>query len=224
MLPRNVSCIRRHLVRTYERHGFLVNGTTDDSSSGAIGWPRQFLKDKANQVVLEELNSHPVGKRWRMAVCSLTQSLHYGFIIRPIPTCPDNARRFIRLSCSWLNEREAVMPITANYLFIASMDVAPEKDGLFHKVYNDEHVPSLLRVPGVISATRLEAEPLTVSIGGETRSVVAEGEPRYTAIFEIESPEVLVSPEWAEAVEAGRWPTEVRPYTKNRRHVLRKVM
>ena len=38
------------------------------------------------------------------------------------------------------------------------------------------------------------------------------------------SPEVLKSPEWADAVEQGRWPSEVRPYTSNRRHVLYRVM
>jgi len=29
---------------------------------------------------------------------------------------------------------------------------------------------------------------------------------------------------WQDAVEAGRWPTEVRPYTSNRRFELRKVI
>ncbi len=116
------------------------------------------------------------------------------------------------------------MPIASKYLFIASMDVEPEKEALFNEVYDQEHVPNLLKVPGVISVTRLVAQPLTMSLGGERKDIVAEGEPTYTAFYEIESPEVLVSREWAEAVEAGRWPDEVRPYTKNRRHVLRKVV
>ncbi len=115
------------------------------------------------------------------------------------------------------------MPINAKFLLIASMDVAPEKEALFNEVYDQEHVPMLLKLPGVISVVRLEAQPLTLSIGGERKTIVAEGEPKYTAIYEIESPEVLVSDAWAEAVEAGRWPEEVRPYTSNRRHVLRKV-
>ena len=41
------------------------------------------------------------------------------------------------------------MPIATKYLFIASMDVAPEKEALFNEVYDQEHVPNLLRVPGV---------------------------------------------------------------------------
>ena len=116
------------------------------------------------------------------------------------------------------------MPITAKYLFTASMDVDPDKEALFNEVYDEEHVPNLMKVPGVISITRLVTQPLTMSIGGERRTMVAEGEPTFSAIYEIESPDVLVSDAWADAVEAGRWPDEVRPYTKNRRHTLRKVI
>ena len=116
------------------------------------------------------------------------------------------------------------MPITTKYLLIASMDIEPDKEALFNEVYDEEHVQNLLKVPGVVSISRLKNETLTLSIGGEQRTIVAEGEPTYTAIYEIESPEVLISKEWTEAVEAGRWPEQVRPYTKNRRHVLRKVI
>jgi hypothetical protein len=47
--------------------------------------------------------------------------------------------------------------------------------------------------------------------------------PRYSAIYEIDGPHVLVSPGWADAVEEGRWPTQIRPFTHNRRHALYKV-
>ena len=115
------------------------------------------------------------------------------------------------------------MPIKSKYLFIASMDVAPDKEALFNEVYDTEHVPNLLKVPGVRSVTRLKREPLVLGIGGERRAIEAAGEPVYSAIYEIDGPEVLVSPQWAAAVEAGRWPGEVRPYTHNRRHTLQRV-
>jgi hypothetical protein len=51
-----------------------------------------------------------------------------------------------------------------------------------------------------------------------------EASPSYTAIYELESPEVLVSDAWAEAVEAGRWAGEVRLFTSNRLHVLARVI
>ena len=45
----------------------------------------------------------------------------------------------------------------------------------------------------------------------------------FQAMYELESPEVLTSDAWADAVDQGRWPEHVRPYTKNRRHVLLKL-
>ena len=57
-------------------------------------------------------------------------------------------------------------------------------------------------------------------MGGQRKTIVVENEPTYNAIYEIERPEVLVSDAWAKAVDQGRWPAEVRPFTKNRRHVL----
>ena len=109
------------------------------------------------------------------------------------------------------------------YIFIASMDVAPEKEALFNELYDTEHVPLLLKVPGVLSAVRVTTEPLTMFVAGERKKLVAEGEPRYSAIYELESADVLVSDAWAKAVDQGRWPIEVRPYVRNRRHVLKKI-
>jgi len=116
------------------------------------------------------------------------------------------------------------MPYKTRYVFIAAMDVDPAKEAIFNEVYDKEHIPNLLKVPGVKSVTRLTQQPLEMFIGGEKKKIVAEGEPRYTAVYEIDSPDVLTSEAWSKAVEAGRWPSEVRPYTRNRRHVLRKVM
>lgn len=111
----------------------------------------------------------------------------------------------------------------ARYLFTASMDVDPDKEALFNEVYDKEHIPALLKVPGCLAVYRATLAPLKMSIGGELKTIVAEGEPKYSAYYELESAEVLTSPEWARAVEEGRWPAQVRPYTKNRRHTLRKV-
>jgi hypothetical protein len=111
------------------------------------------------------------------------------------------------------------MPIASRYLFVASMDVDPDKEALFHDVYDSEHVPNLLKVPGVRNVARLEGEPFAINLGGQEKAVAHDG-PRHSALYEIDGPHVLVSREWAEAVEAGRWPTEVRPFTRNRRHAL----
>jgi hypothetical protein len=111
----------------------------------------------------------------------------------------------------------------ARYLFVASMDVEADKEALFNEVYDTEHIPELLKVPGVLSVTRTTLAPLTMSMGGELKTIVAAGEPKYSALYELESAEVLTSPAWAVAVEKGRWAAQVRPYTRNRRHTLRKL-
>ena len=45
------------------------------------------------------------------------------------------------------------MSISTRYVFVASMDVTPEAEALFNEVYDTEHVPNLLQVPGVRSVT-----------------------------------------------------------------------
>ncbi len=112
----------------------------------------------------------------------------------------------------------------AKYLFIVSMDVQADKEDLFNEVYDTEHVPLLSAVPGVHRVRRAKQVPLKANIGGEVKEIVVEGEPRYAAIYEIDSPDILSSEAWGEAGEQGRWATDVRPFTTNRRHVLRKVM
>jgi hypothetical protein len=114
------------------------------------------------------------------------------------------------------------MPINSKYLFVVSMDVDADKEALFNEIYDTEHVPNLLKVPGVRGVTRMAGEPFTMSIGGAEKKVAHDG-PRYCAMYEIDGPQVLVSPGWADAVEEGRWPTQVRPFTHNRRHALYKV-
>ena len=110
------------------------------------------------------------------------------------------------------------------WIFTAAMDVDADKEALFNEVYDKEHVPHLRKVPGVLSVTRAKLDTLRITMGGETRTVDTQGKPRYACIVELDSPDVLTGPAWAKAVEKGRWPTLVRPYTRNRRHTLRKLM
>ena len=110
--------------------------------------------------------------------------------------------------------------IQTRFLFSAAMDVQADKERAFHEVYDTEHVPLLLKVPGVVSVARFKTQELSLVIGGERTTSVVEDEPKFRALYEIESPDVLLSEAWAKAVDAGRWPGEIRPYTKNRRHNL----
>ena len=109
------------------------------------------------------------------------------------------------------------------YLFIASMDVDPAHEDVFNEVYDTDHIPHLLKVPGVRSVRRMKGVPFRFAIAGGEKEMPAAS-PTYTAIFEIDSPEVLSSPAWAHAVEQGRWVAEVRPHTSNRSHCLYRLL
>jgi hypothetical protein len=112
------------------------------------------------------------------------------------------------------------MKITQSpYLFIASMDVEPEREELFNEVYDQEHVPSLAMVKGVIGVGRYERVALTMALSGRLQRVDPT-QPKYHAVYELEGPEVIQSDAWSLAVEAGRWPGSVRPFTRNRQHLL----
>ena len=110
--------------------------------------------------------------------------------------------------------------MSTSALYLVRMDVAHDHETTFNEVYDREHVPSLLTVPGVVAVSRYELQPLTMSIGGQLKTIVIEHAPKYGALYEIESPEVLTTEAWAKAVEQGRWPAQVRPHTRNRQHTL----
>ncbi len=116
------------------------------------------------------------------------------------------------------------MPPATKYLLIISMDIDPDKEELFHEVYEKEHIPGILKLPGIRSVSRSEGQSAKVLLGGQLQDIDMSAEPRFTAIYEIDDPEVLATQEWQDAVEAGRWPGDVRPYTSNRRFELRKII
>ena len=93
------------------------------------------------------------------------------------------------------------MPLQSRYVFSAAMDVEPSREAIFNEVYDTEHVPILLGVPGVLSVARVKVRPLTMVLGGEKKTIVFENEPRYNAFYEIASPEVLTSEAWGRAVD-----------------------
>lgn len=115
------------------------------------------------------------------------------------------------------------MSTKARYIFQVSMDVTADKEALFNEVYDTEHIPYLLEVPGVIAVTRASSMPFQVSIGGEVKENEAAS-PRFTALYFLDNPQVLLSDAWSEAVERGRWAPEVRAHTFNRAHSLSEIM
>jgi hypothetical protein len=105
-----------------------------------------------------------------------------------------------------VHRRTGLMALDAKYLYVVMMDVEPDKEELFNKTYDEEHIPILTKVPGVISAARYKTSD--------------EGVARYLAIYELESPDVPQSEAFQQASDSGEWPTKVRPFCKNRSRIV----
>jgi hypothetical protein len=98
--------------------------------------------------------------------------------------------------------------------------VEPEKEALFNETYRNECAPPVLQVPGVVPRARFKKQEVTLIIGGERETIRVENEATYNALYEIDSPEVLVRHTWIKTTEAGRWSGQVCPLTRNRRLVV----
>jgi len=92
------------------------------------------------------------------------------------------------------------------FVYLVRVDVAHAREPLLNEVYDTDHIPTLLRVPGVLRVSRYRT--------------AAASEPRYQTMYELTKPEVLESKEWQAAVDVGRWAPEVRPHILNRHLVM----
>jgi hypothetical protein len=98
------------------------------------------------------------------------------------------------------------MAAPATHLFVVMMDVAPEVEAAFNDVYDNEHIPALLKVPGVRSAVRYRTD--------------TPGVPRYVAVYEMDRADIPDGEAFKQAADSGTWPQKIRPHTFNRKHIM----
>ena len=65
----------------------------------------------------------------------------------------------------------------ADYMYLVQMDVPMELEDEFNRIYDTQHVPNILKAPGVHGCTRYRLESTDV-----------EGVARYAALYEIDTP------------------------------------
>ena len=94
-----------------------------------------------------------------------------------------------------------------SHVYFVQMDVPAALEAEFNRIYEEDHVPTILKVPGVRSCARYRLDHSTVP-----------GMPRYLAIYEVDNAAVIDSQAWTEASDKGDWKPKIRPYTTNRRH------
>lgn len=81
-------------------------------------------------------------------------------------------------------------------ILITSVDIADGADADFNQWYDEVHLPEVLACPGFASAARFEC---------------TNGQPRYLAIYELESEDALTTPE----LQRVRGWGELFPHVRN---------
>jgi hypothetical protein len=122
----------------------------------------------------------------------------------PTRVRPNTMNRY-RVLYEWVGGNAALTGKTA-YVFWVMMDVEPHREALFNDLYDNEHLPLLLKLPGSVNAVRYRT--------------TAAGQPRYLCAYEVERTDLPMSKLWNDTSDIGRWKPEVRPYTYNKHYIV----
>lgn len=94
-------------------------------------------------------------------------------------------------------------------LLLVMIDIDPEYEDEFNRWYNTEHFPERVACEGFLSARRY---------------VAVEGSPKYLAIYELESPEVIGGEAYARLSPPSEWTTRIsRQFLHSVRNVYRDI-
>jgi len=97
-------------------------------------------------------------------------------------------------------------------LLLVMMEPEPGYEDELNAWYDEEHIPERLSCPGFVTGRRfrlLEGAP--------------EGQPRYLALYELESPDVLSSEEYLAMVPPSRWWERLLPHVRVTRNVYTEI-
>ena len=95
----------------------------------------------------------------------------------------------------------------ANGLLLFMTDIDPALEDEFNRWYEEEHLAERMAIPGFITARRFQA---------------IEGGPKYLAIYDLESPDVLQSAPYRRVIGPGKsaWSRRMEPlFVNGRRNV-----
>lgn len=93
------------------------------------------------------------------------------------------------------------------YKYVVQLSIPQSIEVRFKELYDNEHIPALMAVPGVRACTRYQL------VWADTDEM-----PEHLAIYDVDGPDVPNSPEWHAASAVGQWGVEIRPHMRIRRH------
>jgi hypothetical protein len=93
------------------------------------------------------------------------------------------------------------------YVYVVQLAIPEEIERRFNELYDNEHVPAFMSVPGVKACSRYKLE------WADTDQM-----PEYLAIYDVDAPDVPKSEAWRQGSAHGDWVVEIRPHMRIRRH------
>ena len=96
--------------------------------------------------------------------------------------------RLMRFEGDQILPGDQLPPDNAGGLLLNAMNIAPAPEAEFNEWYDNEHIPALAAVPGVLCARRFRA---------------TSANRRYVALYHLVSPEVQESAEWKRRATAN---------------------
>jgi len=115
---------------------------------------------------------------------------------------------FRRWACAQISPGDAAPAAEAVALFAAIGDVPAGHEAEFNRWYDEEHLPALARVPGVLRARRFRA---------------SSGAPRYVALYELADADAPASASWRAANETP-WSQRIDALTADCEWLLRRYL
>lgn len=103
--------------------------------------------------------------------------------------------RLMRFEGDQILPGDQLPPEGAGGLLLNAMNVEPAAEAEFNEWYDNEHIPALAAVPGVLCARRFRA---------------TSANRRYVALYHLVSPEVQATPAWKSAADS-EWTRKLRP-------------
>jgi hypothetical protein len=107
--------------------------------------------------------------------------------------------RVMRFEGDQINPGDRLPPAKADGLLLIAMNIARELEADFNAWYDEEHIPALGAVPGVLAARRFRG---------------TSGNRKYVALYHLATPNVQDSAEWKAARESD-WTSRLKPHFRD---------
>ncbi len=95
--------------------------------------------------------------------------------------------------------------IGAPYCMMITFEIAPEDEAEFNDVYDNDHVPNIMKLDGVTEVIRFR-DP-----GRNEKGYLV-----YSALYFMMKENLHTTPEWQALSDTGRWMPVIRPKVKSR--------